>query len=220
MAGTSSKTRRGRGHIRRRGGSFQVLVYAGVDPLNGKDHYLTESTRDEAEAQKILTRLLAQVDEQRNPRTKATFGAALDAWLRTHEAEETTLDGYRGYVRRTIEPALATVPLAKLTPQVLEEFYAELRRCRHRCRNGEPAVDHRTTADARLPHGSPPAASGTAGPDAARLRDRRLRDRRMPTARLHAHGRVLDPAGALDHQCRPRGRSAMGVDPIQPGRRR
>jgi len=147
VAGTSSKTRRGRGHIRRRGGSFQVLVYAGVDPLNGKDHYLTESTRDEAEAQKILTRLLAQVDEQRNPRTKATFGAALDAWLRTHEAEETTLDGYRGYVRRTIEPALATMPLAKLTPQVLEEFYAELRRCRHRCRNGEPAVDHRTTAD-------------------------------------------------------------------------
>jgi integrase len=143
---TSTKTRRARGHIRRRGGSFQVLVYAGVDPLTGKDHYLTESTRDEGQAQKILTRLLAQVDEQRNPRTKATLGAALDAWLRTHEAEETTLDGYRGYVRRTIEPALATVPLAKLTAQVLEEFYADLRRCRHRCQDGEPAVDHRTAA--------------------------------------------------------------------------
>ena len=73
---TSTKTRRARGHIRRRGGSFQVLVYAGVDPLTGKDHYLTESTRDEGQAQKILTRLLAQVDEQRNPRTKATLGAA------------------------------------------------------------------------------------------------------------------------------------------------
>ncbi|MDN5750932.1 MAG: site-specific integrase, partial [Pseudonocardia sp.] len=88
MPRTSTKTRRARGHIRRRGGSFQVLVYAGVDPLTGKDHYLTESTRDEREAQKILTRLLGQVDEQRNPRTKATLGAALDAWLRTHEAEE------------------------------------------------------------------------------------------------------------------------------------
>ena len=128
------------------GGSFQVLVYAGVDPLTGKDHYLTESTRDESEAQKILTRLLAQVDEQRNPRTKATLGAALAAWLRTLEAEATTLDGYRGYVRRTIEPALGRVAVAKITPQVLEEFYAELRRCRHRCRNGQPAVDHRTTA--------------------------------------------------------------------------
>jgi integrase len=29
---------------------------------------------------------------------------------------------------------------------MLEEFYAELRRCRHRCRNGEPATDHRTTS--------------------------------------------------------------------------
>ena len=76
-------------------------------------NYLTESTTDEAEAQKILTRFLAQVDEQRNPRTKATLGAALEAWLRTHEAEETTLDGYRGYVRRTIEPALGDVPMAR-----------------------------------------------------------------------------------------------------------
>ena len=147
VARTSTNGRRGRGHIRRRGGSFQVLVYAGTDPLTGKPHYLTESTRDEAQAQKVLTRLLAQVDEQRNPRTKATLGAALEAWLRTHEAEETTLDGYRGYVRRTIEPALGAVPLQKVSAQVLEELYAELRRCRHRCRNGEPAVDHRTTAE-------------------------------------------------------------------------
>jgi integrase len=124
-----------------------VLVYAGTDPPTGRPNYLTESTRDEGQAQRILTRLLAQVDEQRNPRTKATMGAALAVWLRTHEAEETTLDGYRGYLRRTIEPALGSVPLAKVSAQVLEEFYAELRRCRHRCRNGEPAVDHRTAVE-------------------------------------------------------------------------
>ena len=109
--------------------------------------FLSGSTTDAAEAERIRKRLVAQVDDQRGPRTSATFGEALNAWLRTHEAEETTLDGYRGYLRRTIEPALATVPLAKVTAQVLEEFYAELRRCRHRCHNGEPAVDHRTAAD-------------------------------------------------------------------------
>jgi hypothetical protein len=87
VARTSTKGRRARGHIRRRGGSFQVLVYAGTDPLIGKPNYLTESTPDEAQAQKILTRLLAQVDERRNPRTKATMGTVLDSWLRTHEAE-------------------------------------------------------------------------------------------------------------------------------------
>ncbi len=147
MATTGGKRRRSRGHIRKRGSSYQVLVYAGVDPLTGRGNYLTESAPDEAAAQKVLTRLLGQVDEQRSPRTRATLGAALDAWLRTHEAEETTLDGYRGYIRRTIDPALGAVPLGKITPQLLEEFYAELRRCRHRCRDGEPAVDHRTTAD-------------------------------------------------------------------------
>jgi hypothetical protein len=42
------------------------------------------------------------VDERRNPPTKATLGAAPESWLRTHEAEVTTLDGYRGYIRRTI----------------------------------------------------------------------------------------------------------------------
>jgi integrase len=144
MARTGAGPRRPRGHIRKRGSSYQVLVYAGVDPLTGKDHYLTESTPDEAQAQKILTRLLATVDDHRNPRTKATLGAALEAWLRTHDAEATTLEGYHGYIRRTIEPALADVPIAKITPQVLEEFYAELRRCRQRCSGGEPAVDHRT----------------------------------------------------------------------------
>jgi integrase len=138
--------RRPRGTIRQRGNSLQVTVYAGVDPLTGRRMFLTESTTDRSEAERIRRRLVAQVDDQRASRTRATFGRALDAWLRTHEAEASTLDGYRGYVRRTIEPALGAVPLSKLTPQVLEEFYADLRRCRRRCRDGEPAVDHRTAA--------------------------------------------------------------------------
>lgn len=73
---------RERGHIRRRGNSFQVLMYAGVDPLTGRELRLTESTSDEAEAKRILNRFRAQVDAQQNARTKATLGAAIDAWLR------------------------------------------------------------------------------------------------------------------------------------------
>lgn len=45
---------------------FQVRVYAGVDPLTGKDRYLTESTTSEREVDKIKTRLLATVDQQRS----------------------------------------------------------------------------------------------------------------------------------------------------------
>ena len=46
VARSSTQGRRARGRIRRRGGSFQVLVYAGTDPLTGKANYLTESTRE------------------------------------------------------------------------------------------------------------------------------------------------------------------------------
>lgn len=144
MAANSGK-RRQRGTIRRRGNSLQVIVYAGLDPLTGDRMYLRGSTTDPAEAERMRTRFLSQVDDGRNAKTKATFGATLDAWLTTHEAEESTLDGYRGYVRRTIEPALGAVPIAKVTPKLLEDLYADLRRCRARCRGGEPAVDHRTT---------------------------------------------------------------------------
>ena len=109
-----------------------MRVFAGIDPLTGGQHYLTASTTSEREARKILTRLQAEVDQQRNARTKATFGAALDAWLRVHEIEATTRRSYEGYIRRYIRPTLAQVPISKVTPLVLEEFYADLRRCRSR----------------------------------------------------------------------------------------
>ena len=78
---------RERGYVRKRGGSYAVAVYAGVDPVTGKDSYLTESTRDEKKVPEIRTRLLAKVDRQRNATTKATLAYMLDAWIEVHEAE-------------------------------------------------------------------------------------------------------------------------------------
>lgn len=162
--------RRRRGTVRRRGNSYQVSVYAGIDPLTGRRHYLTDSTGDPREAERIRKRLVAQVDSESNAKTRATLGAALETWLRTHEAEETTLDGYRGYIRRTIAPALGEVPIGNVTAQVLEELYAELRRCRRRCRDGQPAVDHRTAAvhECRsVRHKRPPGRPGAKPHDCA-----------------------------------------------------
>jgi integrase len=121
-----------------------VRVYAGPDPLTGKDIYLSESTRDEKQVEKIRTRLLAQVDQQRQAATKATLAHVMDAWLKVHDADPTTLAGYRRAVEKRIKPALGDVPVAKITPRVLEEFYAELRRCRSRC-GGKPFIEHRTS---------------------------------------------------------------------------
>lgn len=155
--------RRERGSIRKRGNSLQVLVYAGLDPLTGQRLYLSESTTDEAEAKRILNRFRAEVDAQQNARTKATLGAGMDAWLRIHEVEENTRQGYEAYTRNHIKPALGHVPVGKVTARLLEEFYADLRRCRLRC-DGQPAIDHRTdephecrVVRHRWPPGRPPA---------------------------------------------------------------
>jgi integrase len=137
---------RDRGYVRKRGNSYQVLVYSGVDPVTGKDSYLTESTRDEKKVDEIRSRLLAKVDRQRNAATKATLDYALGAWLEVHEADESTLDRYRELATRTIGPALGDIPISKIGARQLEQFYAQLRRCSDRC-NGKQYIDHRVARD-------------------------------------------------------------------------
>jgi integrase len=138
-------------------------MYAGVDPLTGKRLYLTESTSDEREAERILTRFQAEVDAQRNARTRAVFTLAIEEWLKVHELEDTTREGYEMYARRYINPALGNEAVSAMSARLLEQFYAELRRCRARC-GGKVAVDHRVdgphecqVVKHKRPPGRPPA---------------------------------------------------------------
>jgi len=59
---------RERGHIRKRGNSYQVLVYAGIDPLTGRELRLTASTTDEAKAKEILRGFRRQVEDHSHAR--------------------------------------------------------------------------------------------------------------------------------------------------------
>src|SRR6266496_4348747 len=157
--------RRTQGSIRQRGRSYQVRVYAGIDPLTNKDIYLTETAADEKEAQRVLRRLLTQVDEQRHARTKATLSQALDSWLKVHEAEANTLAGYEANARRYIKPVLGDVAIGKITTHMLEEFYAQLRRCRARC-NGRSSIEHRVAGQHEcqiVRHKRPPGRPPTSG---------------------------------------------------------
>jgi hypothetical protein len=85
MAVQSRARKRPRGEIETLpSGSLRVRVYAGIDPFTGKRHHLVETIPagpDAArEAEKARVRLLSQVDERRNPRTKATVSQLLDRW--------------------------------------------------------------------------------------------------------------------------------------------
>jgi integrase len=121
-----------------RGGSLQVRVFAGIDPVTRRDRYLSETVEGSdrparREAEKVMARLQTEVDGQRSAQSSVTLGYTLDEWLKTLEVEDSTRDGYIGYIERNIRPALGAVPISKLSTRTLETFYAELRRCRARC---------------------------------------------------------------------------------------
>lgn len=163
MVRPAQKRSRQRGSIRRRGNSYLVEVYAGIDPLTGQRLYLNGSLTDPNEAERIRTRLLAQVDEQRHAKTKGTLRTAITEWLDVHEVEATTKQGYESYLRLHVGPALGDQPVGKITARVLEKFYAELRRCKDRC-DGRPYIEHRLvgphecrTVRHRRPPGRQPA---------------------------------------------------------------
>ena len=75
-----------------------MRVYVGVDAVTGKKHHLTEiipaGPRADKLAEKARTRLLAQVDEHRNPRTRSTVNQMLDQHAEMLNVEATTLDSY------------------------------------------------------------------------------------------------------------------------------
>src|SRR5690349_16682436 len=127
MAGVRSEGRL-RGRIEERGASLRVIVYAGMDPVTGKRSYLRETVKgtDKAaykRAEKVMTRLLAQVDTQRSPESSVSMGHAIDEWLRTSEVEDSTRDGYVNYINRYIKPILGEQPVRKVNVHALESFY-------------------------------------------------------------------------------------------------
>jgi integrase len=109
--------------------------------------YFTESTTDEAQVDTILTKLLRRADEQRSPGSAVTLGYAINEWIRVSELEEA-----RGTPTRATSTAPSGRPSAepwstRSTRAPLENFYADLRRCRKLC-DRKPFIDkHATTGD-------------------------------------------------------------------------
>lgn len=151
--------------IRQRGGTYQVRISGGYDPVTGRQLFLTGSADTEDAAIVLRDRLRAQVRDNTAARTNVTLGYLLDEWLAGHQVEETTRASYRLLIDGFIRPALGDIPIARLCrlgPRPFEQLYAELRACRRRC-HGRSFVEHRTprphTCDERCaPHACKPLA--------------------------------------------------------------
>jgi len=170
VAGSVGKRQRQRGAIDvLPSGALRVRVYAGVDPLTKRRHDLVEvvppGPTAAAEAERVRTRLLNQVDERRNPRTRATVNQLLDRYLDVLDVDPSTRTGYVRKIDKHIRPQLGGVQVARLDAEILDSFFAQLRICRDHCR-GRHYVDHRTgqphDCDQRCrPHACKPYAASS-----------------------------------------------------------
>jgi integrase len=151
-------------------GALRVRVYAGIDPVTRKRHYLNETVPSgpgaEREAKKVLARLVADVYDRRHPRTSATVEQLVDRYLDELRLERKTLTAYRGYLLRHVLPFIGRLKVGAVDADVLDSLYAELLRCRNHCDAKVRTVDHRTLrpheCDHRCrPHECRPLAAGT-----------------------------------------------------------
>lgn len=130
-----------------RSGALRVRVYAGTDPVTGRRRDLVEvippGPKASRQAEEARTRLLSQVDEQRQPRTNSTVNQLLDQHFEMSTWERSTRETYAGYATKHIRPLLGHVQVGDLNARVFDSFHAELRRCRDHC-GRKRYVDHRT----------------------------------------------------------------------------
>ena len=108
----------------------------------------TAKTADHAQAE--LARLLEQAAVGQRPESAATVGYLLDQYMSVADLDVSTREGYEGYIRRTIKPALGDMELRKLRGPVLDTFYARLRRCGDLACNRRPFTEHRKCSDLML----------------------------------------------------------------------
>lgn len=169
-ASASRRRRRPRGNVEELpSGALRVSVYAGIDPLTKRRHYLRETVPAgpgaQAEAEKVLRRLAGQVDEQRNPRTSATVDQLLDRHFDLLDIEPDTVENYRRLARLHVRPLIGGQKVGALDADLFDSFYAELRRCRDHC-DKRPQIQHRTAAnhdcdDRCRPHECRPLAASS-----------------------------------------------------------
>jgi integrase len=118
-----------KGSMRQRGSAWELRVYLGADPVNGKQRYATKTVRaGKREAQRSLNEMIVEAERGLATRTTATVGELLDRWLelaREDFSPKTTREVI-GCIGRNLRPALGDVRLSKLTTASLDRYYRSL----------------------------------------------------------------------------------------------
>jgi len=119
--------------IKKRGTSWWVVVYAGLDPLTGRKRQKTGTARTRAEARQLEARLISEVavGKHKGAATK-TVADLLAAWLDWRQGvrpiSPNTLANYQRYIEQKIQPALGQHPITRVEAATIDRCYGLLRR--------------------------------------------------------------------------------------------
>lgn len=128
MGGEGSLFQRKKDH------KYYLILSDGYDPTlrGGKGGYRQKwidlETTDEKEAKRKQKLILREIEAKGryDAPSKESFGEWLDFWLeeiKRPNIKPTTYDDYEFIIRVHIKPLLGSIPLKKLTPEILQEFY-------------------------------------------------------------------------------------------------
>ena len=100
-------------------------------------------------AQIELGKLLAMAQAGRQPDSDVRVAQLLDQYVSTAGWDVSTRESSRGYIRRTIKPALGSAQVRKVRGPLLDTLYARLMRCGKLACTGMPFTEHRNIPDLR-----------------------------------------------------------------------
>lgn len=119
-----------RGHIRKRGSTWAVVVDVGRDEDGRRQQKWHSGFRTKREANEALTEILGQLATgQYVASSSLTVGRFLEEeWLPAIRASirPLTFESYAGNVRNHLVPRLGSVSVQRLTPSMLNSMYAAL----------------------------------------------------------------------------------------------
>lgn len=125
-----------RGSLRHRDGAWRLQVYAGLDPVTGKEIRVTrtvagpDTRAGRKAAEEALARLVLEVSAE-NSRIgeDPTLGEVIDRWIALHAADwsPTHLRETRWQAQHRIPAELAATPVSKVRPVDLDQLYSRLR---------------------------------------------------------------------------------------------
>ena len=119
-----------RGHIRKRGGTWSVVVDAGRDPESGRRKQKWHSGfRTRKDAQRALADILGRLDRGTYVEpSRQTLAEYLTEWLEATRTRvrPSTWESYQRNVRTHINPAIGSTRLQDLSAATLNRLYANL----------------------------------------------------------------------------------------------